>query len=159
MTKTHSKRRKVIGHSHSRVFIIFFQPAKAESNLKQALNEFTKEELVNILRNFYIKARSYDGKYYSRNNSMRAIRTGLNRYLNKENISFSIITDTELKPANEALNGRACSGRKNVFHQTQTSLVTWRRKRSSLTYKNQKVYCKQPGLTSCSTLENAGEKT
>ena len=35
---------------------------------------------------------------------MRAIRAGLDRYLNKENINFSIITDREFKPANEALN-------------------------------------------------------
>ena len=35
---------------------------------------------------------------------MRAIRAGLDRYLNKENINFSIITDREFKPANDALN-------------------------------------------------------
>ena len=35
---------------------------------------------------------------------MRAIRAALDRYLNKENINFSIITDREFKPANDALN-------------------------------------------------------
>ena len=35
---------------------------------------------------------------------MRAIRAGLDRYLNKENINFSIITGREFKPANDALN-------------------------------------------------------
>ena len=35
---------------------------------------------------------------------MKAIRAGLDRYLNKENTNFSIITDRDFKPANEALN-------------------------------------------------------
>ena len=35
---------------------------------------------------------------------MKAIRAGLDRYLNKENVNFSIITDREFKPANDALN-------------------------------------------------------
>ena len=35
---------------------------------------------------------------------MRAIRAGLDRSLNKENTNFSIITDREFKPANDALN-------------------------------------------------------
>ena len=51
----------------------------------------------------YVEARSHDGKYYSRN-SMKAIRAGLDRYLNKENTKYSIITDRDLKPANEVLN-------------------------------------------------------
>ena len=55
------------------------------------------------MRRFYVEARSHDGKYYSRN-SMRAIRAGLDRYLTKENINFSIITGREFKPANDALN-------------------------------------------------------
>ena len=71
--------------------------------MNKPLNEFTKEELVNILRRFYVEAHSHDGKYYSRN-SMRAIRAGLDRYLTKENINFSITTDREFKPANDALN-------------------------------------------------------
>ena len=74
-----------------------------EKAINKPLNEFTKEELVNILRRFYVEARSHDGKYYSRN-SMRAIRAGLDRFLNKENTNFSIITDREFKPANDALN-------------------------------------------------------
>ena len=55
------------------------------------------------MRRFYVEARSSDGKYYSRN-SMRAIRAGLERQLNKQNSNFSIITDQEFKPANDALN-------------------------------------------------------
>ena len=35
---------------------------------------------------------------------MRAIRAGLDTYLNKENINFSIITDGKINPANDALN-------------------------------------------------------
>ena len=35
---------------------------------------------------------------------MKAIRAGLDRYLNKGNVTFSIITDREFKPANDALN-------------------------------------------------------
>ena len=35
---------------------------------------------------------------------MREIRVGLDRYLNKENVNFSVITDREFKPANDALN-------------------------------------------------------
>ena len=35
---------------------------------------------------------------------MRAIRAGLERHLNKQNSNFSIITDQEFKPANDALN-------------------------------------------------------
>ena len=35
---------------------------------------------------------------------MKAIQAGLDRYLNKENTNFSIITDRDFKPANEALN-------------------------------------------------------
>ena len=35
---------------------------------------------------------------------MRAIRAGLDRNLNKGNVNFSIITDREFKPANDALN-------------------------------------------------------
>ena len=35
---------------------------------------------------------------------MKAIRAGLDRYLNKGNVNFSIITDREFKPANDALN-------------------------------------------------------
>lgn len=55
------------------------------------------------MRRFYVEARSHDGKYYSRN-SMRAIRAGLERHLNKENANFSIINDREFNPANKALN-------------------------------------------------------
>ena len=58
---------------------------------------------MNILRRFYVEGRQHEGKYYSRN-SMRAIRAGLDTYLNNENINFSIITDGKFKPANDALN-------------------------------------------------------
>ena len=66
------------------------------------MNDFTKEELVNILRRFYVESRSHNGKYYSRN-SVRAIRAGLDRFLNKENANFSINTNREFKPANDVL--------------------------------------------------------
>ena len=75
---------------------------RKEKAINKPLNKITKKELVNILRRFYVEARSHDAKYYSRN-SMRKIRAGLDRHLNKENINFSIITDREFKPANDAL--------------------------------------------------------
>jgi len=61
--KRRAKRRKVVSHCHSRVFCIKFpfSPAKGERN-KDAINEFIKEELVNILRRLYVKTRSHDGK-------------------------------------------------------------------------------------------------
>ena len=61
MTKErHAKRRKVVSHCHYN-FISAWRKEKALIN--NPLNEFTKEELVNILRRLYVKARSNDGKY------------------------------------------------------------------------------------------------
>ena len=66
------------------------------------------------MRRFYVQVRLHDDKYYSRN-SMRAIRAGLDTYLNKENINFSVITDRAFKPANGALDAHlvelACEGK------------------------------------------------
>ena len=130
--KTHAKRRKTASQSYARVFIILFSAWRKEKAINKSLNEFTKEELVNILRSFYVEARSYDGKYYSRN-SMKAIRAGLDRYLNKENTNFSIITDRDFKPANEALNAHLVElAREGKFfiHETQTSADSPRRRNS-----------------------------
>ena len=105
--------------SHCRAFIIFFSAWRKEKAINKPLNGFTKEELVNILRRLYVEARSHDGKYYSRN-SMRAIRAGLDRYLNKENINFSIITDRVFKQANEALNAHLVElAREGKFSSTK----------------------------------------
>ena len=87
---------------------------------------------------------------------MRAIRAGLDRYLNKENINFSIITDSEFKPANDALNAHlvelACEGK----------ISSTKHKPALIPQDVEILYEKKqlgPGLTSCCTLENAGEKT
>lgn len=93
---------KTLKLSHLRVFN-FLSAWRKEKAINKYLNEFTKDELVNILRRFYVEARSHDGKYYSRN-SMKVIRAGLDRYLSKENKNFSIILDRDFKPANEVLN-------------------------------------------------------
>lgn len=78
----------------------FLSSWRKEKAIKKSFNDFTKEELEYILRRFYVKARSHNGKYYSRN----SIRVGLDRYLNNENINFSIITDIEFKVADDAMN-------------------------------------------------------
>jgi len=65
--KKHAKRRKVVTHCHSRVFVIFFWARRKEKAINKLLNKFAKEELVNILRRLYLNACSHDGKYYSRN--------------------------------------------------------------------------------------------
>lgn len=74
-----------------------------EKVINKLLNEFIKEEFVNILCRFYVEVCFYDGKYYSCN-LMRVIWVGLDRYLNKENINFSIIIDREFKFVNDVFN-------------------------------------------------------
>lgn len=78
----------------------FLSSWRKEKAIKKSFNDFTKEELEYILRRFYVKARSHNGKYYSRNST----RVGMDRYLNNENINFSIITDIEFKVADDAMN-------------------------------------------------------
>lgn len=74
-----------------------------EKVINKLLNEFIKEEFVNILCRFYVEVCFYNGKYYSCN-LMRVIWVGLDRYLNKENINFSIIIDREFKFVNDVFN-------------------------------------------------------
>ena len=42
----------------------FLSAWRKEKAINKSLNEFKKEELVNILRSFYVEARSHDGKYW-----------------------------------------------------------------------------------------------
>ena len=46
---------------------------------------------------------------------MRAIRAGLDRYLEKENINFSVTTDREFKPVNDALSAHMVE--QNFVHE------------------------------------------
>jgi len=64
--------------------------------MRKPLNEFTREVLVNILCRLYVTAYSHDSKYSS-HNSMRAIRTDLDRYFNKDNINFSMMFGQRVK--------------------------------------------------------------
>ena len=52
-----AKRRRVVSHCQSRVAgFNFLSVRRKEKVINKPLNEFTKEELVNILRKLYVKA-------------------------------------------------------------------------------------------------------
>ena len=63
------------------------------------------EELVTLLKRFYVEARNVEGKPYSRNTA-KAIRSELDRFLSgsPQRKPFSIIRDKMFKAANEALD-------------------------------------------------------
>ena len=94
MLKQHKKDRKLLAHLLLK-FLNFLSAWRKDKAIKKPWNELTNGELINILHRFYVKACSHDGNYYSRD-SMKAVRAGPGRCLNKQNISFSIVADRDL---------------------------------------------------------------
>ena len=95
----------------------YIRTAKGDSNEK-AINELTREVLVNILCRLYVTAYSHDSKYYS-HNSMGAIRTDLDRYFNKDDINISMTFWKRVKAhewCSQCSPGRARWRRQNVVH-------------------------------------------
>ena len=72
---------------------------------------------------------------------MRAIRAGLDRFLNKVNPNFSIITDREFKPANDALNA-------HLVELTRKGKISSTKHKLALIPQDVKIFNEkmQPGL-------------
>ena len=94
----------IINYKINQPFSSNFSTEK-ERKIPVALENMEPAELSAMLKRFYVEARNVKRKPYSRN-AMKAIRTGLDRFLftSPQRKSFSIIRDKAFKPANEALD-------------------------------------------------------
>ncbi|KAL2088284.1 hypothetical protein ACEWY4_015183 [Coilia grayii] len=97
-----------------------------QQNIKVNFVDVSKEELNQILRQFYGSIRNAKGESYSVS-SYLGLRTGLNRYLNDPplNRSFCIMKDFEFQSANNVFFGLIKTmrreGRDRISHHTSIS--------------------------------------
>ncbi|CAG2212236.1 KCTD1_15 [Mytilus edulis] len=96
-----------------------------ERGMEIDILEATKDEIANLLQDFYANIRNKSQEYYKKN-TLLAIRQSINRYLKENDRFFDIITDPEFTRANDnftsLLRKTREEGKGTVTHHEAISL-------------------------------------
>ncbi|XP_071140475.1 uncharacterized protein KIAA1958-like [Mytilus edulis] len=96
-----------------------------ERGMEIDILEATKDEIANLLQDFYANFRNKSQEYYKKN-TLLAIRQSINRYLKENDRFFDIITDPEFTRANDnftsLLRKTREEGKGTVTHHEAISL-------------------------------------